>query len=227
VTLDKDTSQRDPENLAIWSGTCSCSIEEAVALEMHSVSGCLSDQEALSNEQIQQLLSEAEARLGSLQGKGSTLPFTPQEAMAHRYFGAKQENRWVDSSSSMLCTLSKSSNHFASSTSPQLHAGALSEPYIVSKGDIARIDSARLVDRQDRVHSTRPKRVEDSVVTKENLSKVRTPCNLIRFDVWCLWGKQPKSHPWCRIAGLVLSTSLFPMRVHLEHSYSEAICFLQ
>jgi len=60
---------------------------------MHSVSGCLSDQEALSNEQIQQLLSEAEARLGGLQGEGSTLPLTPQEAMAHRYVGAKQENR--------------------------------------------------------------------------------------------------------------------------------------
>jgi len=70
----------------------------------------------------------------------------------------------------------------ASSTSSKLHVGALSEPYIVSEGDVAHIDSARLVNRQDRVHSNRPRRVEDPVVTKENLSNVSIPLQL--HNLW-------------------------------------------
>lgn len=57
---------------------------------MLSVSGCLSDQEALSNEQIQQLLVDAEERLGSVRIKEPTLSRTSKEAQAHRSIGGKQ-----------------------------------------------------------------------------------------------------------------------------------------
>lgn len=60
---------------------------------MHSVSGCLSDQEAVSDEQIQQLLRDAEGRLGSLQGEGISRSIATEEVPAQRHIRAKQEFR--------------------------------------------------------------------------------------------------------------------------------------
>lgn len=57
---------------------------------MHSISGCLSDQETLSDEQIHQLLSDAEERLGSLQGKGISRSIATEEALARRFDGGRR-----------------------------------------------------------------------------------------------------------------------------------------
>lgn len=60
---------------------------------MHSVSGCLSDEEALSNDQIHQLLLDAEERLGGVHTEEPTLPRTSKEALAQRSIGGKQGTR--------------------------------------------------------------------------------------------------------------------------------------
>ncbi|MCJ1367739.1 hypothetical protein MMC16_006873 [Acarospora aff. strigata] len=119
---------------------------------MHPLKGCLVDQEALSDDKIQEILDDAKQRLSCAQSEADPLSVSTKQARPHKPCN-------IDSS--FKC--------------PKLHPGDVSQSYIISKGDIARVDSARLVSYQQRESSTRPRRVEDPISTRKASKKEARP----------------------------------------------------
>lgn len=93
----------------------------------------------LSDEQIEQLLARATARL--------------------------QEK------SKQTQLIQKNESH--SYTFPKLDAGALEKPYVTTKGDIATVDSSRLLKEKLRKQAEGIRKVEDPVTSKKALEEVR------------------------------------------------------
>lgn len=56
---------------------------------------------------------------------------------------------------------------------PKLSTGEIAKPYVSSKGDIAHLDSSRLLQEKDRRLSNQARKVEDPVVLREKSAKVR------------------------------------------------------
>jgi hypothetical protein len=98
----------------------------------------LSDEE-LSDEQIEQLLARATARL--------------QEKSKQTQLIQKDD-----------------ANTF---NFPKLDAGALEKPYVTIKGDIATVDSSRLLKEKLRKQAEGIRKVEDPVTSKKALAEVR------------------------------------------------------
>lgn len=95
--------------------------------------------EELTDEQIEQLLARATARL--------------QEK-------AKQQQ------------LTKSNG--LSLSFPKLDAGQLEKPYVETKGDVATLDSSRLLDEKHRKQANGIRKVEDPATVKKAAAEVRS-----------------------------------------------------
>ncbi|KAL2358086.1 rRNA-processing protein FCF2, partial [Cryomyces antarcticus] len=105
--------------------------------ESDSEKDSLPDSEDLSDDQIQELLKQAEARLRQ---KAANTTLTQRDTLSGFRI-------------------------------PRLDPGTLTQPYVQSKGDIARVNSARLLDETDRKLSNRPRKVEDPVVVKKKIAE--------------------------------------------------------
>ncbi|TKA57858.1 hypothetical protein B0A49_08604, partial [Cryomyces minteri] len=97
----------------------------------------LPDSEDLSDDQIQELLKQAESRLRQ---KAANTALTQRDTLSGFRI-------------------------------PRLDPGTLTQPYVQSNGDIARVNSARLLDETDRKLSNRPRKVEDPVVVKKKIAE--------------------------------------------------------
>ena len=56
---------------------------------------------------------------------------------------------------------------------PKLNAGELDKPYVSTSGDIATVDSKRLLDEKQRRQASGPRKVEDNVAAKKLAVEVR------------------------------------------------------
>lgn len=54
-----------------------------------------------------------------------------------------------------------------------MNPGKLPQPYVQSNGELAHVNAARLVDPHNRKLADKPRKVEDPVVVKQKLKKVR------------------------------------------------------
>lgn len=93
-----------------------------------------SDEENITDEQIQELLKQAERNL--------------QERAKEQVTGA------------------------AAKRIPKLDIQGLPQPYVRMEGDVAHVDSRRLLDKQDRDLSNRPRKVEDPLIVKQKVAAV-------------------------------------------------------
>lgn len=57
---------------------------------------------------------------------------------------------------------------------PKLNTGEMVQPYVSNKGDVAKVDSSRLLAQQDRKLSNQIRKVEDPVAVKKQMLEVRT-----------------------------------------------------
>jgi len=93
------------------------------------------EDEELSDEQIQTLLKQAEARL-------------------------RERATTVAQSASTLLKL------------PRLNVGDIAQPYVRTDGEIARVDSSKLLSERERELANKIRKVEDPVAVKKKLSQV-------------------------------------------------------
>ena len=79
------------------------------------------------------------------------------------------ENRMRAKNTSAQKSRDSSESHF---TLPKLNTGVIAKPYIRREGDVARVDSSRLLDQQDRGLSNDIRKVEDPLQVKKRLAEV-------------------------------------------------------
>jgi hypothetical protein len=60
-------------------------------------------------------------------------------------------------------------------TFPKLNTGDIAKPYVSTTGDVAQVDSSRLLQEKDRVLANKVRKVEDPVVLKKKAAEVCTP----------------------------------------------------
>lgn len=58
---------------------------------------------------------------------------------------------------------------------PKLQTGTLEQPYVYSNGDVATLDSKRLLEQKQRKGANGIRKVEDPVAAKETAQEVRSP----------------------------------------------------
>lgn len=78
------------------------------------------------------------------------------------------ENRMRAKNTSAQKSRDSSESHF---TLPKLNTGVIAKPYIRREGDVARVDSSRLLDQQDRGLSNDIRKVEDPLQVKKRLAE--------------------------------------------------------
>ena len=101
----------------------------------------------LSDEQIEQLLARATARL---QEKSKDKQLTKKNEQQHLSF-------------------------------PKLDAGNLEKPYVTTNGDIATIDSSRLLEEKHRKKAEGFRKVEDPIISKKAAEEVRAPTRNLSY----------------------------------------------
>lgn len=111
------------------------------ALEV--VSKMASPREDLTDEQMEEMLAQATARLRE-----------------------KEESKMFQTEAPQKFTF------------PKMDAGALEKPYVVTKGNIAEADKARLIDQKHRQNDSLIRKVEDPVTAKKVAAEVRSHCHL-------------------------------------------------
>jgi len=79
------------------------------------------------------------------------------------------ENRMRAKNTSAQKSRDSSESHF---TLPKLNTGIIAKPYIRREGDVARVDSSRLLDQQDRGLSNGIRKIEDPLQVKKRLAEV-------------------------------------------------------
>lgn len=107
------------------------------ALEV--VSKMVPSQEDLTDEQMEEMLAQATARL--------------REKEESKMFQTEAPHKF---------------------TFPKMDAGALEKPYVVTKGNIAEADKARLIDQKHRQNDSLIRKVEDPVNAKKIAAEVRS-----------------------------------------------------
>ncbi|KAI9844090.1 MAG: hypothetical protein M1837_005804 [Sclerophora amabilis] len=106
-----------------------------------------SDGEDLSDTQIQQLLKDAEQRL--------------------RARSISRPDEGNDSHDSIVPVTSTRDSKTSHVKIPRLNPGQLPQPYVRSTDDIARVNSSRILNKEERQLANQPRRVEDPVKVKE------------------------------------------------------------
>lgn len=59
---------------------------------------------------------------------------------------------------------------------PKLNTGDIAKPYISTMGDVAQVDSSRLLQEKDRILANKIRKVEDPVVVKNQKAEVCIIC---------------------------------------------------
>ena len=71
-------------NTSSFHHTTLVCLESAAALAMHPLKGCLVDQEALSDDKIQEILDDAKQRLSCAQSEADPLSVSTKQARPHK-----------------------------------------------------------------------------------------------------------------------------------------------
>lgn len=100
------------------------------------------------------------------------------EQMEELLAQATQRLREKEASQQLVKTDSKDTFTF-----PKLNAGQLEKPYTTTKNGVARVDSPRLLQEQDRKQANGTRKVEDPVAAKKLALEV---CFALRISPFCL-----------------------------------------